>query len=301
MPVLPSYGACSAAFFLAYSARLSGQPTFLAWIRSARSKPSYLAAATDMEKPAEALIGLGLVKVGASIELTPQLIGLSYTADRATLVGFARLLLKNAPPVWLKYAVENSTISREYIPSEDLEALAWLEPDLDEILLDTRAYVDAAVEDLFRKRMGDAAEEYLMAAFRFADRRPTHVAKLSAAYGYDIELANPADRIEVKAASEKTAGRYFLTRNEFEKRPVHNAEWRLLQVVFGKAAFVADRLNAGHVEGVYQLDGSCLDQIVPADTNHFSWQGTVDLRPPSESWLKIDVTPDPTFSIAGFA
>jgi hypothetical protein len=301
MLMLPKHGITYSIFLLAYTARLSPRKNLDDWVGAARAQSSYLASAVDLKGPAQAMIGLSLAMCTDSIALSPKLHALTTTADRATMLAIARLLLCTAPPVWLRFAVSDVGVVREYIPSDDLQALDWLEPDLNELLLDAYKDVNAAGQDALKKSVGDAAELFLMSTFVYAGLGPRHVARWSDAYGYDIEIpTEPLDRIEVKAASPKTSGRFFITRNEYEKSKLHGSEWRLLQVVFSNAAFVAEQIDASHVEAIYELSAEMLSQVVPKDTKGFVWKESAELMPESSAWSVVSVVPDPSFSLPGF-
>ena len=86
-------------------------------------------------------------------------------------------MLRASPPGWLPIAVGASGVVREYVPSRDLEALPWIDPDLDGVLMDVGAEVESTRENAFRERMGVAAEELLMAAYERAGRSPLQVSK----------------------------------------------------------------------------------------------------------------------------
>jgi hypothetical protein len=300
--MLPRHGAVYGIFLLAYAARLSPRRNLDEWIEAARATSSFLARAIDLGEPAKALIRFQLVEITDRVALASPLHLLSETADRATLLGLARLLLGIAPPVWLHLAINNGNVEREYIPTDDLEALTWLEPDLDRLLLDTHAHARLYddQQDL-RKRVGDAAELFLMAAFAYAGARPVHVARLSDAYGYDIELRGQStDRIEIKAASPKTRGRFYLSRNEYEKSCAFGNEWRLLQVIFTREAFVAGRLDHSHVQEILRLKPEGIRSIVPPDTERFIWMESAQLVPDQSMWELASIKLDPDFTLPGF-
>lgn len=299
--MLPSHGAAYSVFMLADAARRAPRPDVEDWVRAARSRGSYLAAATDFHTPAAALIKLDLVTAAGPIALAQPLLALGDTADRPTLESVARLLLAVAPPPWLPLAVTAGGLRREYIPSDDLAALSWLEPHLDQLLLDSHAALGHQREDHLRKQIGDAAELYLMAAFKCAERRPVHVAQLSDAYGYDIEIRNPTpERVEVKAAGPNTRGSFHLTKNEFDKSKLYGQQWRLLQVVFISSAFTAQALDASHVLTVQELTPGTLESLVPPDTLHFQWRQSATLTPPAGAWRSCQIPPDPRFAMPGF-
>jgi hypothetical protein len=272
------------------------------WIQAATMYGGHLAAATDLSTPARQLVDCGLAKDGVWIEVAPQLTALVEHERGLALREIAQLLLLASPPVWLLFAVSDAGVAREYIPESDLKALRWLEPDLDSML--TRAYeqLSSAESASHAKEIGDAGELFVLAALRYAGARATHVAQFSDAFGYDIDVNKPdRQRLEVKAAGPKTAGQFHLTRNEFMACERHGKEWRIVQVVFNSAAFIARELNVSHVTGIYALESATILSIVPPDTEHFIWQESAKIRPSEESWRQAGLVLDPNFKIPGFA
>jgi hypothetical protein len=305
--MLPLHGVAFSVFLLANSARYTTHPSMTAWVNAARSKSSYMAAAADLERPAAELLRMRLASQDRGITLAPQLLALAERGDRETLVGVARLLLTHAPPVWLHLAVSATDVFREYIPQADLQGLAWLEPDLDDVLRSSFAAIPASQHDAaLRQQIGDAAELFLMTAFASAGMRPLHVSRLSDAYGYDIEIiggegdARFVDRVEVKSAGPRTRGSFHLSRNEFEKSRVYGSQWRLLQVVFKSSAFVATWIDDSHVEGVYELSSAALDEVVPSDTPEFRWTESAFFTLGTAHWEVAQVPLECGFSIPGF-
>ncbi|WP_328708675.1 protein NO VEIN domain-containing protein [Microbispora hainanensis] len=267
---------------------------------AARAHGSYLASAIDLKTSARTLAASGLVSLTDPILLSPQLAGIADLGATVTLPDVARVLLTAAPPPWLRLAVSAGSVLREYIPTEDLKALLWLEPELDEILLDAHAQLKQLDQAEIRERIGDAAELVVLAALRQAGHKPVRVSRISDLYGYDIEVRGSAiDRIEVKAAGPTTRGSFHLTRNEYVKSLQHGMQWRLIQVVFNSAAFVVEELHASHVEAVYQLVPGTLQKVVPPDTPHFAWQGSALLSLPDTAWCSPGLTLDPDFKIPG--
>jgi len=283
--MLPSQGRCIAVFLLARVARLKVRQNVEEWVESARSASSFMAASVNLQQPAQALISCGLVSTGQGIQLGSALAPFTSAADRVTLFGIARLLLLASPPLWLNLAVDNQ-VKREYIPSWDLQELSWLDPDLDALLLEVRTALGDSSQDDLRRELGSAAELLIMSALNAAAVDALHVARISDAFGYDIECHSPSiDRIEVKAASENTRGTFHLTRNEFDKSREYPNQWRLLQVVFMNRAFVQRRLDASNVLGIFQLRTGALGKVIPADTEAFRWTASAEVRPSPDEWF----------------
>ena len=287
--MLPSQGRCIAVFLLARVARLKVRQNVEEWVESARSASSFMAASVNLQQPAQALISCGLVSTGQGIQLGSALAPFTSAADRVTLFGIARLLLLASPPLWLNLAVDNQ-VKREYIPSWDLQELSWLDPDLDALLLEVRTALGDSSQDDLRRELGSAAELLIMSALNAAGVDALHVARISDAFGYDIECHSPSiDRIEVKAASENTRGTFHLTRNEFDKSFEYPNQWRLVQVVFMNRAFVQRRLDASNVLGVFQLRRGALSRAIPADTEAFRWTASAEVRPSPDEWFQAEI------------
>jgi hypothetical protein len=299
--MLPKKGIAHAICLLSHAATLKRRTDIDDWVSSASALSASLSVAADLRPPAEWLVHVGFVVAEDHVIIAPPLKALSGRADRSTLLAIARLTLRASPPGWLPVAVGASGVVREYIPSRDLEALLWIDPDLDALLMDVGAEIAVTRENAFKERMGAAAEALLIAAFERAGRSPLHVSKLSDAYGYDIEMSNPAfDRVEVKAAGINTSGRFMLTRNEYNKSLSYGSQWRLVQVVFSASAFAAERLHHHHVEAVLQLKHGSVAALVPPDTPGFVWMESAELKPDPSCWTPLEIELDPCFTMTGF-
>jgi hypothetical protein len=247
------------------------------------------------------MIDHGLAVDGPRLMLDARLEATVRQEASKAMREIARILLLSDAPIWLFTSVSEGVVKREYIPTEHLRAMQWLGADVDQVILDAHAELHEEFDSAFRKRIGDAAEVFVLAGLQHAGLEAIHVAQIDDRFGYDIEVVGtPTDRIEVKAASARTRGTFHLTRNEFDKSRAHGAEWRLIQVVFLGAAFVSDRLDATHVEGVYELVGAALAEIVPDDTPAFKWTGSAVLSPPEGAWHDAKIRLDPSYSIPGF-
>jgi hypothetical protein len=251
-------------------------------------------------------IGAELIRVRLAacyedrIFVDPALIELSKCADRTTLVGIAATLIAKSPPVWLPIAVENQKVYREFIPTDDLEDLGWIEPGLDEFLLSANSLAQRLLDDSFAKKLGDAAELILLAAFNLAGANPVHVAKVSDAYGYDIECRGTStERVEVKAAGSSTRGSFYISRNEFDKSQAYGCEWRLIQLTFSNHAFIDAELNISHVESLLELSSEALRELVPSDTKFFRWTESARIIVPDRYWNQTNIELDPMFVTKG--
>jgi hypothetical protein len=259
-----------------------------------------MARALDLRAIAEEMISLGLAVEETRIDLHPELRQLCREANTATLVAIARLVLGKMRPVWITSATDGLRLQREYIPSDQGDALAWLGDELEPLLLDAGQAIRDEEGIQFRRRFGAAAELIVLAAKRLAGADPLHVSSWSDTYGYDIECRQPLERIEVKAATTRTRDVVNLSRNEFEKSRRYGAEWRLVQVVFAGAAFLADRVGVAHVEEVRELRIGALDELIPPDTDTFRWTESAEVRPRESDWQDTRITLDSKFFVDGF-
>lgn len=260
-----------------------------------------MAGALDLNQIASRMIQHGLALLRDRIILDDSLTEFSEIANRTTLIAIARILFLKTPPFWINLAVHNGQVNREYIPSADLEELQWLDPDLDQFLTDIQALLPDTDQNEFKKRFGDAAEIFILAALKKAGANPLHVAKLSDAYGYDIECQGQNfDRIEVKAASGNTQKSFYLSRNEFDKSKLHGKEWRLIQVVFSNRAFIDNKLNSSHVVAIRELRFGILQDLVPPDTLFFRWDKSALITVPADAWCVADISLDPDVVVNGF-
>ncbi|MFE9693621.1 protein NO VEIN domain-containing protein [Micromonospora sp. NPDC005806] len=283
--MLPKRGTAYAVLLLCHAVRLAARRDVADWVRAARVHGTFVAAATDLTTPAEHLLTAGLAEQAEAIVLAPPLAGIAGIADGATLRHIAQVLLTADPPAWLRIAVSPQGVARQYIPTADLRALEWLDPELDDMLIDVCRAVSGPRDAEVRKRIGDAAEAVVLAALRADGRHPTHVAAISDAFGYDIELAGPPRlRIEVKGGSANSRGTFHLSRNEYDKSRSYDDEWLLTQVVFANEAFVAPCLKPAHIIGIFEVSARWIESAVPPDTTEFAWTDSAMITPPPEAW-----------------
>ncbi|MGA5306596.1 protein NO VEIN domain-containing protein [Micromonospora taraxaci] len=283
--MLPRRGTAYAVLLLCHAARLAARRDVADWVRAARSHGTFVAAATDLTSPAEHLLAAGLADQAEGIVLAPPLAGIAAIADGATLRHIARVLLTADPPAWLRIAVSPNGVARHYIPTADLQALEWLDPQLDDMLVDVCRAVSSPRNTEVRKRIGNAAEAVVLAALRADGRHPTHVAAISDAFGYDIEIAgSPVLRIEVKGCSANSRGTFHLSRNEYDRSQFYDDEWLLTQVVFANEAFIAPSLKPAHVIGIFEVNAREIASAVPPDTAEFAWTDSAVITPPPEAW-----------------
>ncbi|MFD4590141.1 DUF3883 domain-containing protein [Streptomyces rubiginosohelvolus] len=304
MNLLPAHGVAYATVLLAHVARVSPRAGVDEWVAAARQHGSYLAAATDLSTPAQALVAAGLASAGeeGTIRLARPLAALAASGDaRRAMHHAAVTLLIAQQPSWLRVAVGSARVERAYIPQPDLDALSWLGEALDEVLAEARRLVGTRQEADLAKEIGDAAEEVVVAALKAAGQKPVHVARISDAYGYDVELSEePVRFLEVKAAGPQTADRFHLSRNEFNTCVRRGDAWRIVQVVFDASAFIANPITAADVREIRELSATSVRGLVPGDTSGFKWESSAVLTPSASLWHPSDLTPDPGFLRRGF-
>lgn len=299
MRELPSHGRCHSAFLLAFSASLKPIATIEAWIASAASRSSYMAGAGDIAGTAEILLRGSLASADSGISIAPPLALLSQSADRATLVGIAALLLRRFPPSWIMSSVIDDQFIPDLVPTDDMRRIEWLGPDLAPLILQLHAALTTKTDERLRKAIGDAGELVIMSALRADGVEPTHVALLSDAYGYDIEYAalGSAHRIEVKSCVEATAGRVLVTRNEFNKAGVYGESWNLIQVVFSSRIVVASKATASDVLLIRELSARTLRALAPPKSEHFDWVEGAEFRPKPTDWTESQLRACDDFSV----
>jgi hypothetical protein len=299
--MLPSQGCCHGVFLLCHAARLAQRRNPVEWVNAARSRSTFMAFALNLDELARDLIRLRLAILSDYVTISESLLNLSFCADRATLMSIAHLLLIASPPSWLEIVIQNGEVSREYIPSKDMDTLFWIGSDLDRFLLDAYAARLASNQTALLKRMGDTAELIVFHALKFSGARPVHVAKISDSYGYDIECqGSTIDRVEVKASSSNTQKRFHISRNEYEKSIYYGDEWRLVQIVFSNSAFITKKINQSHIESIIELRIGTLQKLVPPDTAAFRWTESAVITAPDDAWNLGQLTLEPNFSIDGF-
>jgi hypothetical protein len=281
--MLPTHGAVTSVFHLANSMRHTSYPDVREWVHAAGTRSSFLAAAIDHRPAADFLINANLVFLKATITPSPRLKALSRQADRPTLIAIARLLLEISPPPWLPIAIDGQ-VRYEFIPGADLQGLAWLRPELDQLLVDTADQL-LQQSDFVALGLGRAAELTIFAALDNLHASPLHVSEISDRFGYDIEtVRGPARRWEVKGCTTKTSGSFHLSRNEFHKCERYPDEWRLVQVEFSPDALTAEFLTGSHISRIRELLAGELIDMAPSETGAFYWETSARITPPARTW-----------------
>ncbi|MFI6575313.1 DUF3883 domain-containing protein [Nocardiopsis sp. NPDC050513] len=299
MTLLPRHGLVFGVLLLAHASQVP-RVDVAAWVRAASERAGHWSRSLDLSTVARALLEHDLAEQTLDgIRPAPQLRALP-AMDSSAMRAAARVLLAASPPVWLTQAVRSNAVVHDYIPDADLKALAWLEPGLDSLLVDVAVMHHSTQEDVWRKRVGEAAEAVVLSALRREGRLARQVSLVSPSYGYDIEIGNPPlERIEVKGAGPETSGSFHITRHEFETALRYPDTYSVVQVVFHSSAFSAEVLRGEHVAAVIRLASQVLCSIVPADTETFTWEQSALLRPPTIAWRPTALRPEEGFFVPG--
>ncbi|MEH3036167.1 MAG: DUF3883 domain-containing protein [Sphingomonas adhaesiva] len=299
MRELPSRGRCHAAFLLASVARLKKQGDVEEWLAAALSGASYMAGALDLAGTVGVLVGGGLAGCGDTVWIRKDLARLSHVADRSSFLGIASLLLRRFPPDWIGLVVSDGEVMLDLIPPKDLSRLEWLGPDLVPLILNVHAQITAQADDDLRKLLGTAGELAVMDALRRVGLHPVHVALVSDAYGYDIEVVEDGKtrRLEVKTCVPSTADRIIISRNEFAKAMSFEKGWELVQVTLTSAVIVAGRVEAKDVLRFRGLESKSIVDAAPAKSETFDWLESAELRPLADSWRPSGLAVSDKFSV----
>lgn len=295
----PNRGTCTGVFLLSYANRLKLRSDLAELVRAAKSLSSYMTAALDFDRLIRDLSKAQLIRVNERcVQLEKSLQALSISADRATLINIARVILLRTKPVWLRFAVKNGRLFREYIPQEDLDEIEWMQDDLDRVLIDVHMSTYAALDNIFNGKFGNAAELLVIHSLEYAGNSPIHVAAISDAFGYDIEYTkdNLVTRLEIKAASINTSGRFFISRNEYEKSKHFGNQWKLIQLTFDNEVFSSGIIRSQNVVSGLMLRCDVLASLVPADTSNFIWQESAKIITTAEMWEPLNFEIAPSFT-----
>ncbi|MFI9403662.1 protein NO VEIN domain-containing protein [Nocardia sp. NPDC052316] len=299
--MLPLHGAAYSTLLLTQVALLTARRSIDEWVDAARGTHGrQLASQIEMRTYAQHLVDCRLASIDTHVKISPRLLAAARFPDGRAMCHIAQVMLRARPPFWLYVAVKGRHVQRELIPTNDLNGLLWLEPRLDQVLVRSAADINAEVDNQAAKALGDAAELLMMAALEYEGSHPVHIAQLSDAYGYDIEVpGRDVDCIEVKAATSSTSAGFHITRNEFDTAIYCGTRWRLIQIVLSNTALLADKIGAIHVEAVRELTHDDLQQLIPEDTDQFRWEKSAGITVPPEMWRDPEVLLDPDFVVPG--
>lgn len=260
-----------------------------------------MAEALDLDSVAADLLELELVQVQAGvITIDDRLRRAGTLANTETLARIARTVLSHERPPWLAVSVSGNTVQHEWLPLRVQRDLEWLGELLDPILVHVRD--SQSREGVFRRWLGSAGESLIVAIERNRGRSVRHVAKLSDAFGFDVESCGPTDRkcIEVKTCLESGAERFFISRHEVDTSIRLGEQWLLIQVTLRAKASTDDSLDSSHVVDVQLLAGRKVWNLGPRDSPTGVWLDAARIRAASCLWSKWDFGIPETWSFPGY-
>jgi hypothetical protein len=283
--LLPSEGVCQACYLLGYAARLDQPPTFEEWLRRAGRVPAGQAFCQDLRGVAESLVAVGIANVDdGDIQLISDFPKCS-TADRVTKLKIAKLLLQRQRPTWLPLSGDVHRIYPALVPRDDLVALQWLGDDLVHILA---AILIAADATNTAQKLGQLGELIIAASERSRGHSVVHVSEISASYGYDLESSSrdgSLARIEVKCTVEGEAGKFHLSRHEFERSLEHRSEWILVQIVLaGQLLWTQDVLDSRVIVCAKTIPNDVVASEMVSDRAFCIWEESVKFGLPIDRW-----------------
>ncbi len=297
--LLPSEGVCQACCLLTYAAKVDHPPTFEEWLDRAKRIPAGQAHSHNLRDIASELMAVGLVRAEQD---KIQVTGLPpcHAADRSVKVRVAKTLLQRQRPSWLPLSGDVRRIVPNLVPREDLVALQWLGDDLIHILA---SILKAPMEDETTVKLGWLGERIVADSERRAGRQVHHVSEISASYGYDLASVSLLDgsvsKIEVKTVVENGAGRFHLSRNEYEQSRRYLREWMLLQVVLdSRIIWTQETLEPTVVIAVRTLSNEVLHQKVVMDRECCVWEESVVFDVPQQGWREYGLSLAPEWRIA---
>jgi hypothetical protein len=221
-------------------------------------------------------------------------------ANRSTKVKIAKALLKSQRPSWLPLSGDVGRIVPNLVPQEDLVALQWLGDDLIHIL---SSLILSPEKDDTAVKLGWLGERIVADAETCAGRHVDHVSEISASYGYDlvsVQLSGGSvAKIEVKTTVENGAGRFYLSRNEYEQCRRYPDDWMLLQVVLdGRTIWTQETLEPSVVVAVRHLPNEVLCREIVTDRERCAWEESVAFNVPLVEWREYTLSLAPEWRIA---
>ena len=291
MSLLPSRGRCHAVFLLAHSARLSEFENPEKWIDNANERLTLMASSLDLRGPAKWLVERELVTTAPVVKLSKELEKLSFEANETTLVAIASLLLRHAPPPWLKMSVIDHGFHPSLVPTDDLVDLSWLGDELEPIIIGVLNQLQPPSDDLLRKQLGDAGEQIVVSALEREMLKPQHVALISDSYGFDIRYYQGGTewKVEVKTCVPATRSKFYLSRNEFHTACRHPNSWKLVQVNLSSSTLINRRIKKQDILQIRELLAPKLISLAPKTSNEFDWIDTALFCPNAECWGDSDL------------
>ena len=161
-------------------------------------------------------------------------------------------------------------------------------PDLEHIL---RSVLIPEYRQFTYEALGSIGEQLILNAEQNSGRRVRHVSLLSDTYGYDLEsvAGNEMQCIEVKCTVQTRAGRFFLTRNEYEQSRRLRRDWILVQVVLrSDMIWTASYLNATCIAAIHWLSSDTIFREIVKDNTNCAWEDTVQFKVPDNMWQEYE-------------
>jgi hypothetical protein len=276
---------------LVYAAKVDHPPSFVEWVNRARRIPAGQAHSHNLWDIAAELMAVGLIRDEEGVVLVNGLPS-CHTANRSTKIRIAKTLLQRQRPSWLPLSGDVQRIVPYLVPREDLLALQWLGDDLIHIL--ANLLIPPAQDDTAVK-LGWLGERIVADVERGAGRQVEHVSEISASYGYDLACVSLADdsvaKIEVKTAVENGAGRFYLSRHEYEQSRRYPKEWMLVQVVLdSRIIWTQETLGPSVVIAIRHLPNEVLHHEIVRDREWCAWEESVAFNLPLEEWHDYGLT-----------
>lgn len=283
--MLPTRGTCHGIFLLTHSARTGRRRSLGEWVSYAKSMPTLMAAAIDLDQIAHALCRLGLATLEAdTVVLNRRLAAVDGAASEEVLLTIAAIVLSaNAPP-WVHASMSDDRLCPEYIPAGELASLSWLGDDLEPLIAGVKRQTE--VESAFKLWLGAAGESLVVAMERSSGALVRHVSSIGDYFGYDVEsLREQKYRFEVKTSVLGGDHRFFITRNEVSVAKRYPAEWFIVQVVFKSEVMTLPLIGLDHIHTIKLLDSVSLTAILPSDSAQSRWIETAEVKTAGLPWL----------------
>jgi hypothetical protein len=287
--MLPTRGTCHGIFLLTHSARSGCRRSIEEWVGFAKSMPTVMAAAVDLESVATVLCASGLATVkDHRVVIAPNLAALEPVASDEVFMAIAAIFLAANPPPWLHASVGAGHFYPEYVPTSELSSLRWLEDALEPLLAGVKREDEA--ENAFKVWLGALGESLIISTERQAGAVARQVSLISDHFGYDVESLRPRRyRLEVKTSIHGSEKRFYITRNEVNMAKKNPEEWFLVHVVLKPEAVTAKSVTRDHVHLIRQLASGSLVAIVPVDSAHSRWIESAEVFTENLSWMSYEL------------
>lgn len=290
--LIPTEGACHGCYILAYCAGLDNPPSLAELLERAHRLPSGHSFFQNLSELAAHLLDLGIMReVNGKIRFVQEFPACRTGADRTTKLQIAKLLLSYSRPTWLANIEDAGAFVSALLPAPVETALAWMGRDLIHVI---GSVISRDGGSIVRDAFGRIGEHFVLAAERSAGHDVRHVSPISDTYGYDVESQRGGRLtcIEVKSTVETKAGRFFLSRNEYEVSRTLCDSWMLVQVVLrGEFVFRDGILDVSAIRAVNWLQSATVAVEIVADRKNCQWRDAVEFNIAAEQWKRYDLRP----------